>query len=247
MDILQQTAEELLVAHAILNCENWVVNHVGDDVVFEWCHWSQDCSHSLSQLHLPSSRRVPCSPEFVPKKPLWLYSNFFRQTILCWEFSRLKVSFLFLSGLLQETMAVLTKCGLLGFMCSGYHLRISFTKFHKQQIHLSLPKIWTNMTYISFFQKQFILIGRVKQSRAQVRFKHIYTKDCSWKMAKISQIFKKIKITIFLWCVPVGNQKYKRFCCFSTFRSTCSPIWVNNFLYNGHIGYTKKSFKNTGV
>jgi hypothetical protein len=160
---------------------NWVVNHVGDDVVFEWCHWSQDCSHSLLQLHLPSSTWVPCSPECVPKKPLWLYSNFFKQTFLCWEFSRSKVSFLFLSGLLLETMAVLTKCGLLGFMCSGYHLRISFTKLHKEQIHLSLPKIWTNMTYISFFQKQLILIGRVKQSGAQVRFKHIYTKGCSWK------------------------------------------------------------------
>jgi hypothetical protein len=105
----------------------------------------------------------------------------FKQAILCWEFSRSKVSFLFLSGLLQETMAVLTKCGLLGFMCSGYHHRISFTKLHKQQIHLSLPRIWTNMTYISYFQKQFILSGRVKQSGAQVRFKHIYVKDCSWK------------------------------------------------------------------
>jgi len=115
------------------------------------------------------------------KETLWLYSNFFKQAILCWEFSRLKASFLFLSGLLQETMAVLTKCDLLGFMCSAYHLRISLTKLHKQQIHLSLPKIWTNMTYISFFQKQFILTGRVKQSGAQVRFKHIYTKDCSWK------------------------------------------------------------------
>ncbi len=43
-----------------------------------------------------------------------------------------------------------------------------FTKLHKQQIHLSLPKIWINMTYISFLKKQLIVTGRVKQCGAQV-------------------------------------------------------------------------------
>jgi hypothetical protein len=155
---------------------NWVVNHVGDDVVFEWCHWSQDCSHSLSQLHLPSSTWVPCSPEFVPKKPLWLYSNFFKQTILCLEFSRWKDSFLFLSGLLQEIMAVLTKCGLLGFMCTGYHLQNSINNRYT----FPFPKYELIWHIYPFFKNNLPSLVE-KQSRAQVRFKHIHTKDCSWK------------------------------------------------------------------
>ncbi len=47
----------------------------------------------------------------------------------------------------------------------------TFTKLHKQQIHLSLSKIWTNMTYISFLKKQSIVTNRVKQRGAQVQIK----------------------------------------------------------------------------
>jgi hypothetical protein len=44
----------------------------------------------------------------------------------------------------------------------------TFTKLHKQQIHLSLPKIWINMTYISFLKYNSSSV--VEQNRAEPKF-----------------------------------------------------------------------------
>ncbi len=48
--------------------------------------------------------------------------------------------------------------------------------------------------------------------------------------------------------VPVSSQEYRRILVsFLLSYLVCNPIWLNYFLYDRHLGYITKSFKNTSV